>query len=160
MGELGQVESIERHAAQAFEDAGVHVEPTSMPEDELAEAVRAGLLWVAVEEDGTVVGFAMAEDRRPDLLLRELDVHPDRARRGYGRALLDHVSDRARGLGYQQMVLTTFRDVPFNAPWYLRYGFGLVLPDTMPDWLVEIRRAEEDLGLDALGPRVAMALTL
>src|SRR5690606_39828156 len=45
-------------------------------------------------------------------------------RRGIGTALVGHVIDvAARGL-YPGVTLTTFRDVPFNAPFYARFGFG------------------------------------
>jgi hypothetical protein len=56
------------------------------------------------------------------------------------------------------MTLTTFRDVPWNAPFYARRGFAEVL-DPSPG-LAAVRDRERSLGLDAAGPRIVMRRTL
>ena len=53
----------------------------------------------------------------------------------------------ARGAGYRQVTLTTFRDVAWNAPFYARCGFReLPLADASPE-LLELRRLEGTHGL-------------
>ena len=59
-------------------------------------------------------------------LLDELAVTPAHGRRGVGRALVDEVLawTAARGLPY--VTLATFRDVPWNGPYYEKLGFEAV----------------------------------
>ena len=64
----------------------------------------------------------------------------------------------ARDTGLAAVTLTTFRDVPWNAPFYRRAGFTVV--DDPPPGLAELRAAERAEGLDRFGPRVAMRLPL
>lgn len=40
-----------------------------------------------------------------------------------GAALIDHLAGEARAQGHAELSLTTFRDVPWNAPYYARLGF-------------------------------------
>ena len=56
------------------------------------------------------------------------------------------------------VTLTTYRDVPWNAPFYRRVGFEVV--DDPTPGVAEVRAAERAEGLDAFGPRVAMRLAL
>lgn len=42
---------------------------------------------------------------------------------GIGRALLTTAADWARAGGLQALSLTTFRNVPWNAPFYASFGF-------------------------------------
>jgi hypothetical protein len=84
--------------------------------------------------------------------LEQISVRADQTRNGIGSLLLDHV---IRGYG-PGLTLLTFRDVPWNGPWYLRHGFT-ELPSSA--WGPELRRnwrAEIDAGLHDLGPRLAM----
>jgi GNAT superfamily N-acetyltransferase/ketosteroid isomerase-like protein len=127
--------------------------------EELAHAAGAGLLWVARAPDGEPVGFALVEilDGRPHL--EELDVDPAHGRRGLGRALLGAVLDWARGAGHAAVTLTTFRDVPWNAPFYERMGFRALAPDEIGPGLAATMREEAARGLDP-ATRVAMRLEL
>jgi hypothetical protein len=52
------------------------------------------------------------------------------------------------------VTLTTFRDVPWNAPFYRRLGFEVV--DELPSGLAAIRAHEAMAGDDDFGPCVAM----
>ncbi len=90
--------------------------------------------WVAVDE---VDGCAHVE---------QVSVHPDRARRGIGRRLLDHVDGWAREWGLPAVTLTTFRDVPWNAPYYQRLGFAPV--EVLTPGLAEVVAREAAHGLD------------
>ena len=56
------------------------------------------------------------------------------------------------------VTLTSFRDVPWNAPFYQRVGFEVV--DDPPPGLAAVRAAERAEGFDRFGPRVAMRLVL
>lgn len=97
--------------------------------DDFAEAQGRGHLWVAAAADDSPAGFAFVEIHAGCAHLDELDVHPDHGRRGVGAALLDAVCDWARGAGYPAVTLTTYREIPWNAPFYARRGFEVVPPD-------------------------------
>ena len=102
--------------------------------DALARAARHGRLWVALAGDAPV-GFALVEMLADDLPhLAEVDVEPSHARRGLGTALVRAACEWATASGFSMLTLTTFRDVPWNLPFYARLGFveipgGLLRPE-------------------------------
>jgi ribosomal protein S18 acetylase RimI-like enzyme len=96
----------------------------------LERAAREGRSWVAVDADGAVIGLAVAWEVDDEGHLDELAVVPDHGRRGIGRALVDEVVAWTRARGLPSITLTTFRDVPWNAPYYERLGFHVVDPLT------------------------------
>lgn len=125
--EAEALRAVERAAAVRF--AAVGLPELAAPGDEdllpaalLEEAARARRLLVAEAADAPV-GFALLEWLDDVAYLRELDVTPDAGGRGLGGALLGAACERARALGAASLLLTTFRDVPFNAPFYARHGF-------------------------------------
>ncbi|MEU5695646.1 GNAT family N-acetyltransferase [Actinosynnema sp. NPDC020468] len=135
---------------QAVEDASGEVFRTiGMPEiaddDPMPlEAMRHAHVWVA-DEAGPVAWVAALEvDGQAHV--EQLSVHPDHARRGIGAALLDHVAAWAAERGLAGLTLTTFRDVPWNGPYYRRLGFAPVT--ALSPGLAEIVAAETARGLD------------
>ncbi len=90
---------------------------------EFGAAQVGGRLWVALEGD-TPVGFALVDLLASDLPhLEEVDVHPEHGRRGVGARLVEAVCEWAARSGYSQVTLTTYRDLPWNMPFYVRLGF-------------------------------------
>ncbi len=81
------------------------------------------------------------------------------ARRGIGRALIDHLADRTLAQGGTALTLTTFADVPWNAPYYARIGFRPLTEAELTPALREIRAHEAELGLDRW-PRLCMRRAL
>jgi GNAT superfamily N-acetyltransferase len=120
----------------------------STPEPKFRGAQRAGRLWVAVFGEAPV-GFALVEMLAEDLPhLEEIDVAPIHGRRGLGTALVHTVLDWVASEGYQQLTLTTFRNVPWNMPFYARLGFvEIPTPELRPE-LEAVVRDESDRGLD------------
>jgi hypothetical protein len=53
----------------------------------------------------------------------QVSVPPAHGRRGFGRRLVAQVEAWGRAAGLPATTLTTFRDVPFNGPYYTRLGF-------------------------------------
>jgi GNAT superfamily N-acetyltransferase len=124
-------------------------------EQELKEAQRQGRLWVALAGD-TPVGFAHVEVLEPNAAhLLEIDVHPDHGRRGLGRRLVAEVCRWAEVGGYPAVTLTTFRDVPWNMPFYARLGFEEIPTATLTPALKSVFQDETRRGLDP-ARRVAM----
>ena len=107
----------------------LHTPTPATPAEALAAALRRGHLWVAAATaDDVPVGFAYADVLDGALHLEELDVLPSWGRRGIGRALVATVLTAARDAGLPAVTLTTFRDVPWNAPFYARLGFRTLPP--------------------------------
>jgi len=88
-------------------------------------------VWVAADSDDRPVGFAIVHLHEATAHLHELDVHPQHARQGLGRQLIETVADWARGRGASALTLTTFRDVPWNGPYYTRLGFRELEPSEL-----------------------------
>lgn len=99
-------------------------------------------------------GFACVDAVDGAAHLWQLSVVPSLGRRGTGTALVGAVCDWASSNGYPAVTLTTFRDVPWNAPFYSRLGFRVL--DDLPPGLQAIRDHEREIGDDSFGPRVAM----
>lgn len=112
--------------------------------------------WLALADDRPV-GFILAEAHPSSLFIVELSVHLDRQGRGLGRQLIARAAAHARSLGLNSLTLTTFRDVPWNAPFYRRLGFEMLT--TLTPELRQKREEETAHGL-AYGSRCAMRLPL
>ncbi len=116
--------------------------------DELETYVEAGQAWVAVEGH-TVVGYLIVDIVDGCAHIEEVDVLPSAGGRGHGVRLIETVTEWARSAGLAGVTLTTFQDVPWNAPWYSRRGFR-VLPDhELTPGLRRRRSLEEAQGLPA-----------
>jgi len=116
-------------------------------EENFARAQQAGLLWVAADAQDAPVGFALLMELDGCLHLEELDVHPAHSGQGLGAALVGQVCAWADTAGYPGVTLSTFRDVPWNAPFYARHGFRPLEPGELTPGLLAIRSAERGHGL-------------
>ena len=127
------------------------------PESVLAEATpiavleavqREGRLWVARVNE-TPIGFAHVELFEPNVAhLDELDVHPEHGRRGIGAGLVRTVCRWAAATGYSAVTLCTFRDVPWNMPFYAKLGFDLIPAAELSRELQAVVDDETRRGLD------------
>ena len=151
-GELVLLREIESASEALFRDIGIG----PFTEDEADESLEhAAVVFVSGEPP---VGFASVDivDDAPHL--RQLSVVPSSGRQGRGTALVTAVCAWAAANGHGAVTLTTFRDVPWNAPFYRRLGFEVI--DELPPDLAAIRAHERSAGDDDFGPRVAMRKTL
>lgn len=148
----GRLREIEAVADKLFLEVGIGPFNTGDDEDHFDTAA------VVLVAGDPPVGFACVDVLDGSAHLWQLSVHPAAMRRGIGTALVGAVCDWARSNGYPAVTLTTFRDVPWNAPFYSRLGFGVL--DELPRGLQAIRDHERDLGDDDFGPRVAMRMNL
>lgn len=118
--------ALERSAAQAFRQLP-HLawlaDSDVMNEAEHLAFVSEGCSWVAVDDQGQVLGFLCASIADDALHIHELSVRQEAQGQGLGRRLLDQARAAARLKGLAWLTLTTFDDVPWNAPFYQRYGF-------------------------------------
>ncbi|MGZ9928970.1 GNAT family N-acetyltransferase [Streptomyces sp. NC-S4] len=155
--ELPLLQDIERAAGRCFRDIGMPEiaddEPPAL--DELATYQRAGLAWVSVDGADIPGGYLIAARVEGNLHVEQVSVHPDRARRGLGRGLLEHLAEFAGREGAPALTLTTFTAVPWNAPYYARCGFRPLADTELTPGLREIREREAAHGLDRW-PRICM----
>ena len=126
--EVAQLTQIEQRAGALFDTVPwtASLPAILTPLEDFADAQREGLLWVARLRGDGPVGFALVEwldEERPHL--EELDVLPEHGRRGVGTALVRAVCDWAASQG-QSLSLTTFKDLPWNRPFYERLGFRVL----------------------------------
>jgi GNAT superfamily N-acetyltransferase len=144
---------IERDAVQLFATIDMleitFAEATAVPVYEAA--VAAGLLVVAAAPEPA--GFALMQPLDGGLYIYELDVARRHQRRGIGTALVAAALERALGQGH--LTLTTFRDVPWNAPWYRRLGFTEIPPERVGPGLALVFERERAHGHD-MSRRVAL----
>lgn len=154
--DIAALPEIERAAGRLF--AGLDLVQDlnqTVPVGELLQAQKANRLWVVTGAGGQPVGFALATIVDGLAHLDELDVHPDHGRRGLGTALVERVCEWAKSAGFAAITLSTFRDVPWNAPFYTRLGFRILTEDELTEGLLQLREAEADEGLP-IGQRVIM----
>jgi GNAT superfamily N-acetyltransferase len=159
--ELPVLQDIERAAGRCFRDIGMAevAQDEPLPVDELARYHRAGLAWVVADDADVPVAYLIADRVDGNLHVEQVSVHPGSARRGLGRMLLEHLAARARSEGVPALTLTTFTQVPWNAPYYARCGFHLLDERTLTPGLREIRGHEAARGMDRW-PRACMRRAL
>jgi ribosomal protein S18 acetylase RimI-like enzyme len=123
-----QIGEIERSAARLFATVGMtdiaEGEPTSI---EFIEAVaRAGAVYVATVgamDWQELAGFALVGFLDQAAHIHELSVAEEHGRKGIGRQLIETACNFAADNGRQAVTLSTFRDIPWNGPFYQRLGF-------------------------------------
>ncbi|AOJ89724.1 GNAT family acetyltransferase [Burkholderia sp. MSMB0856] len=143
--------AVEVAAAQRFRDIGMPDIAEGEPTDAADVRMRIddGRAYVATDEAGTCVGFAfyrLLDAQR--FYLEELDVAPSHAGQRIGARLIERIMTRAAQDGIAQVVLSTFRDAPWNAPYYTRLGFGIIDDASLDDTLRAIRAHHVARGLD------------
>ena len=119
--------------------------------------LEPGFLLVAVV-GGRIVGFVHVLHLDGHAHLEQLSVLPEHGRRGIGGALVRAAMEEARWSGYEAMSLCTYRDVPWNGPFYARLGFAEV--GRLSAYQQRLRDHESALGLEANGVRVVMSQPL
>lgn len=153
--DLSRLRDIERAAGRVFHDVGMpEIADDEPPSIAALDRYRAaGRAWVAVHPTDLPAAYLIAEPVDGNLHVEQVSVHPDSARRGVGRALLDHLAAEALAAGAPALTLTTFAQVPWNAPYYERCGFRTLAEAELTPGLRAVRDREAAHGLDRW-PRV------
>lgn len=146
LGDLPLIQAVEQAASTLFPIGRLPDSDQPLSIRTLQQGLDDGLLWVSTAEH-SIVGFALASQHDNRLHLEELDVHPDQTRNGYGTALVETIVSIARQRQCEAVTLTTFIDLPFNAPFYQRLGFVAVTPATSHSMLDSILIIEALAGL-------------
>jgi GNAT superfamily N-acetyltransferase len=122
--ELALLPAIEAAADTMFEPFGIGPLPGPGTVEEFAAA-----LVVLVAGDPPVGlcridAVTRVRDGHIGVHLEQLSVLPDHAGRGIGRALLRAGCEWAKAHGYDDITLATYRDIPWNGPFYASEGFA------------------------------------
>ena len=155
--DLAALQVVEVAAGRRFVDVGMQsvADDPPLPLHALARFQRDGRAWVSVDDEDRPVGYALALEVDGLGHLEQLSVAPAAGRQGRGRALVEVVATWARERGAPALTLSTFRDVPWNGPWYAAAGFRTLADDELTPSLVQLRANEVAAGLD-VSRRVVM----
>jgi GNAT superfamily N-acetyltransferase len=157
-GDLAALPVIERAAATQFLTT-----PYSAMVDAALASTQVDLdheyVWVVVDEGDQPAGFAIVHLLDEAVHLHELDVDPRYARQGLGRRLIAAIVDWARERGAPALTLTTFRDVPWNGPYYARLGFRTLDSTALSPALQLVWEAEAAAGMP-MAHRICMQFDL
>jgi ribosomal protein S18 acetylase RimI-like enzyme len=142
--DLDAVRGVELSAAERFrllDDPRLSrcADDEPFTEAELVPYVSDGRAWVATE-GGAVAGFVLVDLVDGSAHVEEIAVATEFGRRGHGTALLDAIDRWASAAGLAAITLTTFRDVPWNGPWYGSLGFREL---EGAEWTAGLRRRRE-----------------
>ncbi|RRO14346.1 GNAT family N-acetyltransferase [Saccharopolyspora rhizosphaerae] len=124
------------------------------PLEVLREFQEAGRAWVAVVDD-VPVAYLITDLVDGCAHVEQVTVHPGHARQRIGHRLIATLENWARRRDLPALTLTTFTEVPWNGPYYLRCGFRYLAEHELTPGLRDIRAAERVAGLDAW-PRACM----
>lgn len=155
--DIFRLQDIERAAAELFRGSGL-IDIDRMAVVSLTDhmaSIEAGLSFVATVK-GRIAGFAMGEQQELDVYLHEIDVDPAYQQRGIGAQLVQTFIGAAHARNARDIYLATFRDPPWNAPFYRKLGFEDVARADYLPWMTALEDSQASF-LD-LATRVFMKL--
>jgi ribosomal protein S18 acetylase RimI-like enzyme len=157
LDDLPSLRMIEWAAGEAFRGIGMAAiaEDEPLSTEELAVYQANGRAWVATDDDDHPVAYILARTVDSGAHIDQVSVHPNCARRGIGATLIETVCAWAKEQQLAVVTLTTFAEVPWNAPYYRRLGFSVVPEAEITDGLRRISEDEAAHGLSQW-PRVVM----
>ncbi|EPE24397.1 Acyl-CoA N-acyltransferases (Nat) [Glarea lozoyensis ATCC 20868] len=144
------LERVEKSAAEAFRSVDLEFlldEPT-VEVSALTQMARSNHLWIAVNDWDQPIGFLGGENLQGNFHIAEISVAQDFQGRGIGGALMRTMFEQIQREGYKYITLTTFKDVPWNGPWYKKMGFKEISPRAMKKQYTEILKDEAARGMD------------
>jgi len=153
--------AIEDSAGESFRDipdlAWV-ADDDAMSTEMHLQYVLQGTSWVA-EVDDQLIGFVCAESADSNLHICELAVRREWQHQGIGRRLMKATIEHARGNQFQAVTLTTFKEIPWNEPFYRSLGFEIIDQEKLNARLEQILHAEIQHGFPS-SLRCAMRLLI
>lgn len=141
---------VQIEAGARFREIGMHEIADNAPLSVgfLERFQQAGLVWVSIDEADRPSGFLIAVIVDEFLHIEQVSVHPEYAGQGVGKRLVDAAAVRAAEEGLRALSLITFRNVPWNAPYYWRIGFREMSDEELTEGLRGRFHDEIRQGLD------------
>jgi len=115
---------VENDAGALFADFGLSEISAfgSSPENFYRSLPKGSIVLVAMDA-AWIVGFSVGLVVDGQAYLREVSVRRSHAKQGIGKRLVEGVIQWAVTQDFRAITLTTFLDLPFNAPFYRNLGF-------------------------------------
>lgn len=154
--------SVEASAGQAFKALEKYqwiAEGEGQTEQDHLAFIEQQLEWVAVNANDEPIGFINVDRHDGSLHICELSVCQNHQGKGIGKQLIRQVFMAALAQNRSSVTLTTFRDVPWNAPYYQRLGFSIIEDSALTPTLHAILQEEVEAGFQA-EDRCAMVITI
>ncbi len=147
--EIPLLGDIEKSAVELFRDNGLDdvAEGGHLPPGFVLSFTRYGTILVA-DVDQTVAGFALVASYDQTAHLYEVSVGRTFQGQGFGRQLVDGACAWAQTNGFGAITLSTFVEIPWNAPFYASMGFRILTEHEWTPAFHVLRGREEDAGLD------------
>jgi GNAT superfamily N-acetyltransferase len=121
----GRLREIERAAGIRFREIGMSSiadgEPT--PQSILEDRALRHRLLVARDATDSIAGFLIWSPKDGIAYIEEVSVDPAHAGHKLAARMIDELCTQIRGT-FDRVSLATFRDVPWNAPYYAKLGFA------------------------------------
>lgn len=158
LSEFALLPAIEAEADLAFATVDPPMDPNHFPPPGDPEDYAAAFhIMVAGRPPGAFVRLEVVDGQAH---LAQIAVIPGFARQGIGRSLVNAAKAWAQESGFHAITLSTFAEVPFNAPFYTSCGFTVLPARLWGAEIMELRHEEAALGMDDFGPRVVMRALL
>ncbi|WP_416339717.1 GNAT family N-acetyltransferase [Paracoccus sp. (in: a-proteobacteria)] len=141
---------IERSSGEIFRQSpGLEwiADDTVQSEEQHRALIANGLAFVAEVQGYRVAAFLNGEVTPDALHIWEIAVHRDQQGHGIGRRLIEAAQQFAADHGINALTLTTFREVPWNEPYYQRLGFSTLDCEELSPRLRAVLDAEGQAGL-------------
>lgn len=139
------LQEIEARADSLFSGTGLLDEiPANdhIPDAAFHEAIAQALCHVIADPADKAVGFTLCSLRGTHLYLDQISVDPDHARKGLGAALIGQLDTLAARHACDQISLSTFRNIPWNGPYYQRHGFQMLDHEELEPWMVDLEQQQ------------------
>lgn len=151
---------IEESALELFLEHGCDLSNLeTLSEDDYKSITGQHVIYVAYTDQNKIVGFCAVKIVDDNAYVMELSVLSGYRQRGIGRSLMHHACYWAETNNFEYITLTTFKFLPFNAPYYKKLSFKEFTIDAKWPKLKRIREQEKKMGLDIL-PRTVMRKSL
>lgn len=160
-GDLEYLPNIERSAAQIFKQShelSWVADDKSQPISLHQSCIQTGNSWVAVHNNESI-GFINGVEHNNTFHICELSVSNDWQNKGIGSSLLNYIEEIMCERGISALTLITFKNIPWNAPFYESKGFTVIDDNDLSLFLIDILEEEAEAGLD-IQARCAMQKSL
>ncbi len=138
---------IEAAADTLYDDSGLldcTDDEDNVPAHVYEAAIEHRLVFTIEHFDNGPAGFALCSIRPPDLYLDQIAVDPAHGRKGLGAILLMRVFREAQARKLKSVSLSTFRDIPWNGPYYTRFGFREIPRKRLEPWMLELEKMQAE----------------
>ena len=149
LAEIPLLNDVEADASQVFqaEPDFAFVAQYPLPDEGAYVPFIAERRAFVCEEQAGIAGFILMGEVDGNGHIFQVSVRAGLQRRGVGRQLIAVGETWARQQGHGAVTLTTFRDLPWNAPAYARLGYAFMDEGPRGPMMSDILENERALGL-------------